>query len=56
MGAKANINALQIKDPKLAVEWRQATRRAFTEALAKGYVVEEFFRAEKSLGGYLLRR
>lgn len=54
-----NIGSLQQQDPKLAARWRQATRLAFTGALASGYVVEEFYRLERNgqkLGAYLLSR
>ena len=53
----ADINALQNEKPELAVEWRQATRWAFTEAIASGYFVEEFYRVTRinhSVGIYLL--
>ena len=53
----AYINALQDEKPKLAVEWRAATRWAFTKAIAAGYLVEEFnrsIRRHQSLGTYLL--
>jgi len=39
----SNINALQRNDASLAVEWREGTRWAFTQALAFGYLVEDFF-------------
>jgi predicted GNAT superfamily acetyltransferase len=55
----ANINALERQDRELAVEWREATRRAFTESIAAGYVVENFYRltrGERELGTYLLSR
>lgn len=54
-----NIGSLQQHAPELAGSWREATRRAFTEALASGYLVEEFYRQTRSglpLGIYLLRR
>ena len=54
-----DINALQNKKPALAVEWREATRWAFTEAIASGYFVEEFYRStrkDRSVGIYLLCR
>lgn len=54
-----NIGSLQQQDPALAARWRQATRLAFTGALASGYVVEEFYRRERNgqkLGAYLLSR
>ena len=53
----ANINDLQRGAPTLAVEWREATRWAFTEALRLGYFVAEFNRStvsEQSIGRYLL--
>jgi len=53
----ADINALQNKKPALAVEWREATRWAFMEAIASGYLVEEFCRSTRkgqSIGIYLL--
>lgn len=53
-----DVGALQL-DPSLGARWREATRRAFCEALAAGYLVEEFYRpaegAERS-GTYLLSR
>jgi predicted GNAT superfamily acetyltransferase len=54
-----NVEALQVEEPDLVVEWRKATRQAFIEAMTLGYVVEEFYRCDdgdKSLGRYLLRR
>jgi predicted GNAT superfamily acetyltransferase len=55
----ADINAMQVEKPGLAVEWRKATRWAFSHAMAQGYVVEEFYRVtvrNQSVGSYLLRR
>jgi predicted GNAT superfamily acetyltransferase len=54
-----DINALQNEKPKLAAEWRAATRRAFTEALAAGYLVKDFGRIsgrDRSMGAYVLSR
>jgi predicted GNAT superfamily acetyltransferase len=54
-----DIGSLQQYDPGLAVRWREATRHAFTEALASAYIVEEFYRLDRNgqrLGAYLLRR
>lgn len=54
-----DIGELQREDLALAVRWREATRRAFRAAIETGYVVEEFFRVERSgrrAGAYLLRR
>lgn len=51
------INTLQHEHPQLALEWREATRWAFTKALDNDYVVEEFYcttRDDRSIGVYLL--
>jgi predicted GNAT superfamily acetyltransferase len=53
----ADISLLQQQNPELAVAWRNATRSAFTEALAAGYTVEEFYRLDRNgelTGCYLL--
>jgi predicted GNAT superfamily acetyltransferase len=53
-----DINALQIQQPELAADWREATRRAFTEAISAGYKIEDFHRTNRnghSVGAYLLR-
>lgn len=55
----ADINALQNRHPQLAVEWREATRWAFTRALNSGYIVEEFCSAiqnDQRVGIYFLSR
>jgi predicted GNAT superfamily acetyltransferase len=52
-----NINDLQQSAPTLAIEWREATRWAFTEAMRLGYLVDEFHRLtlkEQTIGRYLL--
>src|SRR5260370_27917947 len=52
-----DINAVQIKKPGLAIEWREETRWAFTKAIASGYWVEQFYRLsrmDQSVGSYLL--
>jgi predicted GNAT superfamily acetyltransferase len=46
----ADVNSLS---NELAWEWRQSTRRAFTEALEAGYVVRDFYREDKK-GIYIL--
>jgi predicted GNAT superfamily acetyltransferase len=54
----ADINALQRERPELASRWREATRWAFSEAMASGYQIEEFCSAsrnEQAVGIYLLR-
>ena len=55
----SDIVSLQQRDFEMAVAWRDATRRAFTEAISAGYLVEEFFRINRNnqlLGAYLLSR
>ncbi len=55
----ADINVLERQSGELAFKWREATRRAFTEAIAAGYLVEDFYRrsrGERQLGIYLLSR
>lgn len=48
-----DINSLQQQDPGAALQWREETRAAFTEALGAGYKVIGFTR-EKNIGRYLL--
>jgi predicted GNAT superfamily acetyltransferase len=53
----ADIALLQRENPGLAIQWREATRRAFTDAMAAGYLVEDFYRLVRNgqrLGVYLL--
>lgn len=55
----ADINALERQSSELDFAWREATRRAFTESIAAGYLVEDFYRltrGEQQLGNYLLSR
>ena len=55
----ADTNALEQSDAELASEWRKATRWAFTEAIAAGYLVAEFYRRDRGderVGIYLLSR
>ena len=52
-----DFNMLQRQQPDLALEWRKATRLAFTRALDSKYLVEEFSsvtRNGQQLGVYLL--
>lgn len=54
-----DVETLQKENSSLVVEWREATRHAFVEAMSHGYVAEEFYRCsdgDKSVGRYLLRR
>ena len=50
-----DINSLQHENPEVAREWRERTRRAFTEAIDAGYSVLDFYR-EGSAGMYILGR
>lgn len=55
----ADINELQKQNIERAVEWREATRAAFTAALEQGYVVQDFYRGKRgnqNYGAYLLER
>lgn len=55
----ADFNRVAEERIELATRWRQATRKAFTEAINAGYFVEEFYFEEKSsqkIGMYLLTR
>jgi predicted GNAT superfamily acetyltransferase len=55
----ADINALERQSGELTFAWREATRRAFTESIAAGYLVEDFYRltrGERQYGTYLLSR
>ncbi|MGH9941410.1 MAG: GNAT family N-acetyltransferase [Pyrinomonadaceae bacterium] len=55
----ADINDLQRRSSELAVEWREVTRWAFTEAIAAGYLVVDFSRqrrGDQRFGVYLLSR
>jgi predicted GNAT superfamily acetyltransferase len=53
----ADINALERRSGELAMNWRESTRWAFTEAIAAGYLVTDFYRqsrGEQRQGTYLL--
>lgn len=54
-----DIVSIQQTNLPVARAWREFTREAFTEALAVGYIVEDFYRVsrgELSGGAYVLRR
>ena len=54
-----DILAVERADMGLAREWREATRWAFTQALAAGFFVSEFcrqIRGQQGPGAYLLQR
>lgn len=53
------IGLLQRENPGAAVAWREATRAAFVDAFAAGYVVDDFLRIDQNgqrIGRYLLAR
>jgi predicted GNAT superfamily acetyltransferase len=53
----ADINTLQRESPELVLRWREATRWAFSEATASGYVIKDFWAAsrnDQAVGVYLL--
>ena len=55
----ADINGLGQKSGEITAQWREATRSAFTEALAAGYLVKGFYRGERGdqiVGRYVLKR
>ena len=55
----ADINALEKHDSVLAAEWREVTRRMFTEAVGAGFIVKEFYRGIRNgqqFGSYVLTR
>ena len=55
----ADINALERQNRTVAVEWREATRWAFTEAISNGFKVDGFYRTQqkdRKAGVYRLRR
>jgi predicted GNAT superfamily acetyltransferase len=54
-----DINTLLQRDNALAMTWREATRWAFTESLAAGYLIEDFHRRKRDglqFGSYFLSR
>ena len=54
-----NINEIVDRDPELSIKWREATRKAFTEAMKRRFLVENFFRVVRNdlrLGVYLLKK
>jgi len=50
----ANISLLQQESPDAAIAWRNATRAAFIDAFAAGYIVDDFLRIDNESGCYLL--
>src|SRR6185436_16422619 len=43
----SDINSLQRMNPALGASWRATTNEAFSEAIASGYLVEDFSRAKR---------
>ena len=55
----ADINGLGQKSSEITAQWREATRSAFTEALAAGYLIKGFHREDRDdqiVGRYVLKR
>ena len=55
----ADINDVEQKSGEIASQWREATRSAFAEAFAAGYLVKGFYRGNRGdqmVGRYLLKR
>jgi len=53
----SDIDSLQRQNAEQAVQWREATRRGFTEAFAAGFQIRDFFRqtrGNQSVGVYVL--
>jgi predicted GNAT superfamily acetyltransferase len=54
-----DFNACGREQPERAARWRELTRQAFSEALATGFLVEDFHRGAREghcVGVYVLRR
>lgn len=52
----ADINSVEWADFKTAKKWREETRRAFSETLAVGFVVIDYFLKNEQTGIYLLEK
>jgi predicted GNAT superfamily acetyltransferase len=54
-----DITALKQREPKLGIEWREATREAFLAAIEAGFTAQDFIRVDGEDGPrwfYLLAR
>jgi len=54
-----DINSIERSQPNLARQWREETRRAFSDAIAAGFIVRDFLRRTRdgqSAGVYILSR
>lgn len=56
IGIPANINEIEKSNFDVARLWREETRRAFSESLAQGFVVTEYFLENNDTGNYVLER
>jgi predicted GNAT superfamily acetyltransferase len=45
-----DINSLKEREPKLGIEWREATRAAFLAGIEAGFLVDDFVRVETDRG------
>ena len=52
----SDINSIQRQDPEQAMQWRETTRRAFTQAFAAGFHVSDFIRKSQTVGIYVLTK
>ena len=52
----ADINSVERADLELASRWREETRAAFTEALAAGFTVTDYYLKTERTGIYLLKK
>lgn len=52
----ADINAVERSDFNLAQKWREETRRVFSQALSKGYVVVDYSLENELSGYYILEK
>jgi predicted GNAT superfamily acetyltransferase len=54
-----DINSIERSEPNLARRWREETRRAFSDAIAAGFIVRDFVRRtrnDQTAGVYFLSR
>ncbi len=52
----ADINSIEQTDFNMARKWRAETRRVFSEALAAGFIVTDYYRKNEKTGTYLLEK
>jgi len=45
-----DINSIKEREPKLGIEWREATRAAFLAGIEAGFLVDDFVRIESDRG------